>query len=189
MNHLVISTYMKEKQILYFWSQVSSHWCHGLYEIYLLWQHMVSLHFMMEDCRTVSQMKLLTVTIHDNSVCRHAFSLDFPKIDTRCPYTREALRRQMATVRKTGASNNLSLVSCGFIIRFTKGGWKAGNRRNRVVSVGLHCLGYPNHDFHRNLTRALGFVGKSCPSLLCIGAGKGPTDQQTSWNIMKPTIM
>lgn len=71
---------------------------------------------------------------------------------------------------KNGVSNKLSLVSWSFIIRFTK--VKAGKLETvSRISVGLLCLGYPNHDFHRNLAPkgVWILVDKSCFTL-CIGA-------------------
>ena len=62
--------------------------------------------------------------------CPHAFSLDFPKIDTHCPSQHKRGFEPNGHVRKM-VSNKLSLVSWSFIIRFTKA--KAGKLENRLT--------------------------------------------------------
>ena len=118
--------------------------------------------------------------------CPHAFSLDFPKIDTHCPLsTQERLWGKWPRA-KNGVSNKLSLVSWSFIIRFTK--VKAGKLETvSRISVGLLCLGYPNHDFHRNLAKGVWICGQTVLFAVhrcCLG----PTNQKRECRLKRSLL-
>ena len=87
---------------------------------------------------------------------------------------------------KNGVSNKLSLVSWSFIIRFTK--VKAGKLETvSRISVGLLCLGYPNHDFHRNLAKGVWICGQTVLFAVhrcCLG----PTNQKRECRLKRSLL-